>query len=77
MVPKNSKPGVVCCRSARAALPPQHTHNPLLVKEKVPTFVRIPGIDGASRVTCTVRGPGHHARMLAEAAAGFRVGKVF
>lgn len=50
-----------------------HTHNPLLVKEKVPTFVRIPGIDGASRVTCTVRGPGHHARMLAAAAAGFRI----
>lgn len=49
-----------------------HTHNPLLVKEKVPTFVRIPGIDAASRVTCTVRGLGQHARMLARAAAGFR-----
>lgn len=53
-----------------------HTYNPLLVKEKVPTFVRIPGIDGASRVTCTVRGQGHHARMFAEAAAGFKVGKL-
>ena len=49
-----------------------HAHNPLLVKEKVPTFVRILGIDGASGVTGTVRGPGHHARMLAETAAGFR-----
>lgn len=61
----------------RSSPPLQHTHNPLLVKEKVPTFVRIPGIDGASRVTCTARGLGHHARMLAEAAAGFRVAKVF
>lgn len=35
------------------------THTiPLLVKEKVPTFVRILGMDGASRVTCTVRGLG-------------------
>lgn len=56
--------------------PPRHTHNPLLDKEKVPTFVRIHGIDGASGVTCTVRGPGHHARVLADAAAGFRVAKV-
>lgn len=51
---------------------PARTHNPLLVKEKVPTFVRILGIDGTSGVTGTVRGPGHHARMLAETAAGFR-----
>lgn len=42
-----------------------HVHNLLLVKEKVPTFVRILGMDGASGVTRTVRGSGHHARMLA------------
>lgn len=50
---------------------------PLLVKEKAPTFVRIPGISGASRVTCTARGPGHHASVLAEAAAGFMLAKGF
>lgn len=83
MLPKYSKPGVVGCRSARTTYnhlysPPalKNTFNPPSVKEKVPTFVRILGIDGAGGVTSTARGPGNHARMLAGTAAGFRLGEV-
>lgn len=76
MVAKNSKPSVVYHSQSHPSLKqthtPAHTHthtqNPLLVKEKVPTFVRILGIDAASRVTCTARDSGHRATRLAAAA---------
>lgn len=74
MVAKNSKPSVVYHSQSHPSLKQTHTptrthtQNPLLVKEKVPTFVRILGIDAASRVTCTARDSGQRATTLAAAA---------